>query len=78
LLNGMARLDAEEVRTDFLVCFSQTAALAAPPIAEGMLSVAAAAIERAAPAICLKTIDIPGELPQLSRLRPLAPRVGGA
>ena len=53
--------------------------LAAPPVAEGMLSVAAAtpeAGELRAGDLRLKTIDIPGELPQLSRLRPLPTRVG--
>ena len=52
---------------------------ATPPLAEGMLSVAGAAPEVGelrAGDLRLKTIDIPGELPQLSRLRPLPTRVG--
>lgn len=53
--------------------------LAAPQVDEGILSPAGAApvaAELRAGDLRLKTIDIPGELPQLSRLRPLPTRVG--
>ena len=61
------------------IATSIEAPLAPPRVDEGMLSPAGAAPEAAelrAGDLRLKTIDIPGELPQLSRLRPLPTRVG--